>query len=69
MTDGGYSTTSEIDEHRHFCSLCGGVWSHIDESCIGSRFRTYSPYDPYYDCPACSDPNEGVYATIERYRA
>ena len=49
-----YVETTE-PEHSHYCSLCGFVWKHQDESCVGPHFRGYGAYEPYYDCPECVD--------------
>ena len=53
--DTGRTVTTEQD-HRHYCALCGGTWVHADDSCVGPRFRGYSPYDPDFSCPICVDP-------------
>ena len=53
--DDSYADTTE-DRHSHYCVMCGGKWSHTDESCVGPRFRGYSPYDPDFTCPSCLDP-------------
>lgn len=49
-------TETTVEPHRHYCTRCGGSWSHSDEECIGPRFRSYSPYDPDFSCPSCVDP-------------
>ena len=52
----GHSTTTE-PTHCHLCGVCGGVWSHADETCDGPQLPSqwYLRATQKFDCPACVD--------------
>ena len=55
-TETGHATTTE-PTHRHLCGVCGGVWSHADETCEGPQLTTqwFLRATPKFDCPVCVD--------------
>ncbi len=55
-TESGWSETTE-PEHRHYCDLCGGIWSHQDEMCEAPRWSGYYSSGGY-DCPMCQDEED-----------
>lgn len=53
MPESGYAETTE-EEHAHYCEMCGSVWVHEDESCVGPRWEGKMYWGSTWDCPRCA---------------